>query len=725
MQILKVLIEYSADEIDRSFDYLLNSDMNVKGCRVKVDFGNSRNIVGYVLDSEYTNKTKEETEEDYGFKLKEVNEVIDSESLLSDELVELAKFMSKEYACPLISCLQTMLPKSLKPKSGKKVGVKLACFVEYIKDDVSLTSKQKEILDYVKENKKVLKNTLSSSIVSKLVEKGCLKVVFEESYRNVNVGNSESYNKQFELTNDQKEVYESIIKETNTYLLEGVTGSGKSEVYLNLAKYYVSKGKSVIMLVPEIVLTSQLAARFKHFFKDNLALLHSSLSEGEKYDEYRKIKRGEAKVIIGTRSAIFAPVKDIGIIIIDEEHSESYKQETTPSYHTIDIATFRAKQNNSTIVLGSATPSLESKVRAKTDIYKQLYLKKRINNKNLPSVEIVDMNKDKKSYILSSRLKEEISKRLEKNEQIIILLNRRGYAPYVRCKMCGHVYKCPKCDITLNYHKASNKLKCHYCGLEHELKDMCPECGSKFIEKGGYGTQKVEEVLKEEYPNARILRMDQDSTSRKDSHLDFVDKIVKHEVDIIVGTQMVAKGLDFPLVTLVAVLNADASLNASDFRADERTFQLLVQVLGRAGRADKPGLALIQTYKPENETLRYASSYNYESFINKELKFRKNLNYPPFRFISYLLFKGKDFEKVHKHALKAKEYLSSFTSDEFIILGPSVPYIAKINDEYRVKLMLKYKNKEETLERVKDLKIYLKSDNNIKVNIIVDPYVEI
>lgn len=725
MQILKVLIEYSADEIDRSFDYLLNSNMNVKGCRVKVDFGNSKNIIGYVLDSEFTTMSKEEIEKEYGFSLKEVNEVIDSESLLSDELVELAKFMSKEYASPLISCLQTMLPKSLKPKSGKKVGVKLACFVEYIEDNDSLTNKQKEVLEYVKENKKVLKSDLSSSIVNKLVEKGCLKVVYEESYRAVNVGNSASYNKQYELTIDQRNVYETIIKETNTYLLEGVTGSGKSEVYLNLAKYFINKGKSVIVLVPEIVLTSQIAARFKYFFKDNLAILHSALSEGEKYDEYRKIKRGEAKVIIGTRSAIFAPVKDIGVIIIDEEHSESYKQETTPSYHTIDIASFRAKQNNATVVLGSATPSLETKVRAKAGIYKQLYLRKRINNKNLPDVEIVDMNKDKKSYILSSRLKQEISKRLQNKEQVIILLNRRGYAPYVRCKMCGYVYKCKNCDITLNYHKTSNKLKCHYCGLEHELKDTCSECGSKFLEKGGYGTQKVEEILREEYPDARILRMDQDSTLKKDSHLDFVDKIVKHEVDIVIGTQMVAKGLDFPSVTLVAVLNADASLNASDFRADERTFQLLVQVLGRAGRADKPGLALIQTYKPENITLRYASSYNYESFINKELKFRKDLNYPPFRFISYLLFKGKNFEQVHKQALKAKDYLDNFQNEEFIILGPSVPYIAKINNDYRVKLMIKYKNKDETLDRLKDLKIYLKSDNNIKVNIIVDPYVEI
>lgn len=725
MQILKVLIEYSAESIDRTFDYLLNAEKNAKGCRVLIDFGNKKNIIGYVLDSEFTNKTKEEIETMYGFALKEVKEVIDEESLLSGELQELAEFMSKEYACPLISCLQTMLPKSLKPRSGKKVKIKTVAYLKSLESSEPITSKQKEVYEYIKENEKVLKSSISSSIANKLIEKRYVEVVYEEDYREVNIGDSERYNDIYELTEDQKNVYNSIISEKGIYLLEGVTGSGKTEVYLNLAKHYLSLNKTVIILVPEIVLTSQMAARFKYFFKDELALLHSSLSEGEKYDEYRKIKRGLAKIIIGTRSAIFAPCKDIGVIIIDEEHSESYKQDTTPSYHTIDVASFRIKNHDATLVLGSATPSLETKVRAMTGVYKQLYLRKRINNKNLPSVKIIDMNKERNNAILSKELKEEITSRLEKKEQVIILLNRRGYAPYVRCKMCNHVYKCPKCDISLNYHKASNRLKCHYCGMEYNLKETCPECGSRFIEKGGYGTQKIEEILKEEYPNARIIRMDQDSTLRKDSHLELVNKIVNHEVDIVVGTQMVAKGLDFPLVTLVAVLNADAGLNASDFRAGERTFQLLVQVLGRAGRKDKPGMALIQTYKPDNEVLNYASTYNYVSFINNELEFRKKLKYPPFRFISYLLFKGKDFERTHKTATNAKNYLLEFCDEEFTVLGPSIPYIAKINNEFRVKLMLKYKNKEKTLEKLKDLKLYLKSDNNIKVNIIVDPYVEI
>lgn len=725
MQILKVLIEYSAEKIDRTFDYLLNADKNVKGYRVILDFGNKKDIVGYVLDSEYTDKTKEELEEEYGFPLKEVKEVLDEESLLSEELQSLASFMSKEYICPLISCLQTMLPKSLKPKSGKKVKIKNVAYLTCLDSNKDLTLKQREVYEYIKQKGKMLKSEISTSIANKLLEKGYLQVIYEEDYRSVSTLEGEKYSNQYQLTEDQKKVYDSVIEQQGIYLLEGVTGSGKTEVYLNLAKHYLSLNKSVLILVPEIVLTSQMAARFKSFFNEDLALLHSALSEGEKYDEYRRIKKGLAKIIIGTRSAIFAPCKNIGIIIIDEEHSESYKQDTTPSYHTMDVATFRANYHNASILLGSATPSLESKVRAMTGIYKQLYLKKRINNQNLPNVKIVDMNKEKNNPIISKELKEQISDRLNKKEQIIILLNRRGYAPYVRCKMCGYVYKCENCDISLNYHKASNKLKCHYCGIEHELKDTCPECNSRFIEKGGYGTQKVEEILKEEYPNARIIRVDQDSTLRKDSHLQIVKKIENHEVDIVIGTQMVAKGLDFPLVTLVAVLNADAGLNASDFRASERTFQLIVQVLGRAGRKDKQGTALIQTYKPNEDILNYASTYNYDAFINKELIFRKKLKYPPFRFISYILFKGKDFKNTYDLASQAKQYLIEFSDEEFNIMGPSIPYIAKLNNEFRVKLMLKYKNKEKMLEKIKDLKLYLKGDNNIKVSIVVDPYVEI
>lgn len=725
MQILKVLIEYGADKIDRTFDYLLNTQENVKGCRVSIDFGSQKNIIGYVLDSEYTVKSKEELEEEYGFSLKEVNEVIDKESLLSQELQDLALFMSKEYACPIISCLQTMLPKSLRPKSGKKVGIKNIAFVTCLELIDDLTPRQLEVYNYIKDKGKVLKNEIPVQILKKLIEKKCVEIVNEEDYRKVNIKDYDNSNKQYELTDDQLSVYNKIVEKEDIYLLEGVTGSGKTEVYLNLAKHYLNLNKTVIILVPEIILTSQLASRFKAFFKDQLALLHSSLSDGEKYDEYRKIKKGLAKVIIGTRSAVFAPCRDIGAIIIDEEHSESYKQEVTPSYHTIDVATFRIKQNNATLVLGSATPSLESKVRAMTGIYKQLYLKNRINNRRLPDVKVVDMSKEKNNAILSEVLKTAIEERLKRKEQVIILLNRRGYAPYVRCKMCGHTYKCPSCDIALNYHKTTNKLKCHYCGGEFKLDEKCPSCQSKFIEKGGFGTQRIEEILKEEYPFANIVRMDQDSTSRKDSHLEIVEKIVNHEVDIIVGTQMVAKGLDFPLVTLVAVLNADASLNASDFRAGERTFQLLVQVLGRAGRADKDGIALIQTYKPDNDILKDASNYDYESFANKELEFRKKLKYPPFRFISYIIFRGKDLEKTHKEALEAKNYFMQWQDEEFMVLGPSVPYIAKFNDEHRVKLMLKYKNKEKTLERIKDLKLYLKGNNGVKINIVIDPYVEI
>ena len=355
-----------------------------------------------------------------------------------------------------------------------------------------------------------------------------------------------------------------------TYLLKGVTGSGKSEVYFNLTKHYHSLGKNVIILVPEIILTSQIAARFKGFFKEELALLHSSLTPGEKYDEYRRIKNGSVKIVIGTRSAVFAPFSNVGLIIIDEEHSESYKQESTPCYDTLDIATFRANYNNAKIVLGSATPSLESKVRAMKGTYKQLYLLNRINEKKLPEVKIIDMNKEDNN-LFSKELINLLRDRLEKREQSIILINRRGYAPYVRCKKCGYIFKCNNCDVSMNYHKIDNKMKCHYCGKEESLNE-CPECHSKFLTKDGIGSQRVEEFVKEIFKDARVLRMDLDTTKNKDSHLKYVEKIRNLEVDIIVGTQMVAKGLDFPNVTLVAVLNIDSSLNSSDYRAKEKAY---------------------------------------------------------------------------------------------------------------------------------------------------------
>ena len=721
MQIASVVIEYSDDKLDKTFDYLYQGNEDIKGKRVSVLF-NRKEVVGYVLDTSFCDKDKDELEKEYGFKLNYINAILDKDTLINEELLELAKYMSYKYVSPFIASLQVMLPKSLKPKSVKYSKIKYALGYKYINDGNDLTKIQSENLNLIKEKGIILNKELkcSKSVIDALIKQGCIEKVEVEQYRKVKISDNPEYLKELKMNNDQQEVYDDIINGSEScYLLEGVTGSGKSEVYFNLAKHYHSLGKSIILLVPEIILTSQIAARFKGYFKEELALLHSSLTQGEKYDEYRRIKQGKVKVVIGTRSAIFAPVSNLGLIVIDEEHSESYKQESTPCYDTLDIASFRSDYNKAKIVLGSATPSLESKIRAMKGNYKQLYLKNRINNKKLPLVKIVDMNKENNS-LFSKELIDLINDRLERKEQVIILINRRGYAPYVRCKKCGYVFKCSNCDVSMNYHKNDNKMKCHYCGKEETLIS-CPECNSKFLNKDGIGSQRVEEFVKELFPTSRVLRMDLDTTKNKDSHLKYVEKIRNEEVDIIVGTQMVAKGLDFPNVTLVAVLSIDSSLNSSDYRAKEKAYQLLVQVLGRAGRSNKEGIALIQTYKPEDKVLLQASKYDYQSFYNGELSYRKRLGYPPFRTIAYLLFSGKDYPCLYKFARETKVYLENLDEKDFEVLGPSIPYISKLNNIYRVKLMCKYRDNKRAIEIFKELKERNLKNNQIKISVIVNP----
>ena len=719
MQIASVVIEYSDDRLDKTFDYLYLGDENIIGKRVSVIF-NHREVIGYVLDTSFSDLSKEELEEEYGFKLNFINKVIDNEALINEELLDVASYMSYKYVSPLIACLQVMLPKTLKPKTVKGSKIKYLLGYRYLNDGENLTVKQRELLGFIKEKKEVLAKDVNAGIANALVAKGCIKKVDIEQFRRVSISDNKEYSKDLVLNDDQQKAFDSVINtDKRCSLLEGVTGSGKSEVYFTLAKHFYNKGESVILLVPEIILTSQIAARFKGYFKDELALLHSSLSEGEKYDEYRRIKNGDVKVVIGTRSAIFAPLSKLGLIIIDEEHSESYKQESTPCYDTLDIALYRANYNNAKVLLGSATPSLESKIRAMKGEYNQIYLRTRVNNKKLPEVKIVDMNKEE-DELFSNELKLLIQDRLNKKEQVIILINRRGYSPYVRCKKCGYIFKCSNCDVSENYHKIDNKLKCHYCGSERVL-DKCPECGSGFFDKTGVGSQRIEELVKELYKEARVLRMDLDTTKGKDSHLKYVEMIRNNEVDIVVGTQMVAKGLDFPNVTLVAVLNIDSSLNASDYRAKERAYQLLVQVLGRAGRSEKEGLALIQTHNKDNDVLKEVCEYNYDLFCNKELAYRKRMEYPPFRNIAYILLSGKDYSELYKFAKESKLYLENLNEVNFTTLGPSSPYISKINVVHRLKLMVKFRDIKRSIKIFKEFKEKNLKNNRVKITIIVNP----
>ena len=595
--VANVLVELSNRNIDKTFTYNIPNELEnlIKvGIRVLVPFG-KQTLEGFVLSiSENTNSEIE---------LKDIIKPIDDEVILNEELLELGKFIKRKTLSTLISAYQVMLPKALKADKKTKINKSYESNIiikdEKLLKDYKLTDKQKIIIDEIrngKNDKKHLKDLATSSLTT-LLNKGILEEVLSEKYR-LSIENKKEY-KKVELNDEQKNAVNTVLSDldkSNTYLLYGVTGSGKTEVYMEIIDAMLLQGKTAIVLVPEISLTPQMVERFSSRFKENIAILHSRLNDGEKYDEYRKIARGEVKIVIGARSAIFAPLKNIGVIIVDEEHTTSYKQESTPKYNAIDIAVERAKHHNAQVVLGSATPTLESFAKVIKGIYKLIELKKRANNKALPTVTLVDMNKEKnRNNHFSKTLIQEIQNTLDRKEQVILLLNRRGYSSFVTCSNCGYVSKCPNCDITLTYHKTSDMERCHYCGYATKRKEVCPECHEKAIEQLGYGTEKIEEELKSLF-NARVIRMDLDTTGTKGAHEKIISAFRNQEYDILLGTQMIAKGLDFANVTLVGVINADTSLMIPNFRSSEYTFDLLSQVSGRSGRGEKKGTVIIQTF---------------------------------------------------------------------------------------------------------------------------------
>ncbi|WP_018658882.1 primosomal protein N' [Allofustis seminis] len=501
------------------------------------------------------------------------------------------------------------------------------------------------------------------------------------------------------LNNEQKKAYDRIIKAmdkncADTFLLEGVTGSGKTEIYLQAIAQALDAGKGALMLVPEIALTPQMAYRFKSRFGDQIAVMHSALSEGEKYDEWRRIKTGKARVVVGARSSVFAPLKNIGLIVMDEEHEGTYKQEEHPRYHTRDVALWRAAYHHCPVILGSATPSLESRARASKGVFKHLLLTKRATNMPLPKVEIVDMREEMKEgnfTIFSRALAQQLNRTLANNEQAVLFLNRRGYANFVMCRDCGDMMQCPNCDISLTHHLHDNKLKCHYCGFEMPLPTQCPHCGGHHIGYFGTGTQKVEQQLQQFLPHAKILRMDVDTTRKKGAHDDLLEKFGNHEADILLGTQMIAKGLDFPNVTFVGVLNADTALGIPDFRSAEKTFQLLMQVSGRAGRGKIPGSVVIQTYNPDHYAIQLAKEQNYEQFYLHEMHFRHLGHYSPYYFMAKIEVSHKEEAVTAKKAQELAEYLRKQLSQQSIILGPSPRSIARVNNLYYFQVIIKYK----------------------------------
>lgn len=499
---------------------------------------------------------------------------------------------------------------------------------------------------------------------------------------------------------EQQVAVETILQsvqeqQSQTYLLEGITGSGKTEVYLQVIAEVLNQGKTAIMLVPEISLTPQMVQRFKSRFGEHVAVMHSGLSQGEKYDEWRKIERGEAEVVVGARSAIFAPIENIGVIIIDEEHEASYKQEETPRYHARDLAIWRSEYHHCPVVLGSATPSLESRARAQKNVYQRLRLTQRANQAaTLPTIDVVDMRQEVENGNVSSfsmSLQEKLQERLEKNEQSVLLLNRRGYSSFVMCRDCGYVLPCPNCDISLTLHMDSKTMKCHYCGHEERIPYRCPNCGQDKIRYYGTGTQKVEEELQTLLPDSRILRMDVDTTRRKGAHEKILRTFGEGQADILLGTQMIAKGLDFPNVTLVGVLNADTALNLPDFRSSERTFQLLTQVSGRAGRAEKPGEVIIQSFNPEHYAIQLAKAQDYEDFYTKEMYIRHRGDYPPYYFTVQITASHPEENEAAKQMFQIARKLKQGLSPQAILLGPTPNAIMRVNNRYFYQVIIKYK----------------------------------
>ena len=681
--IASILIEYSVKSLDKTFDYLvpnnLISDIKV-GQKVLVPFGKTI-VEGFVMSL----NNNIDSNIDY----KEIINIVEKDFCLNDELLELGKKIKDMTLSTGISCYQAMFPKALKAKSRVNLNIKTKtiCYLnknfnidEYILNN-SRNKKEIEIINKLRDEE-IERSLINSNSLRSLICKGVVLTKSVEIKRSVNFTKENVGD--IRLNEDQEKAFNEIINsDNNKILLHGVTGSGKTEIYIKVIKYMLSKSKTAILLVPEISLTPQIVSRFKSEFKDKVAVLHSALSEGEKYDEYRRIVSDDVSIVVGARSAIFAPLKNIGVIIIDECSSATFKQDVNPKYNAIDVAFLRSEYNKSLVIMGSATPSLEQYSRSLKGVYKLVSLNSRISN-TFPKINIVDMNEEvkKRNFIISNELKVKLISVLNKKEQAIILLNRRGYSTFMSCSSCGFVWKCPNCDISLIYHKSTNNLRCHYCGYSTKMSNTCPNCKEEAIKDLGLGTEKLETLFKKQFPSARIVRMDLDTTSIKGAHQKIIDSFKNHEYDILIGTQMISKGLNFKDVSLVGVINADASLNIPDFRSGERTFELLMQTAGRCGRFDLPGEVIIQTYNKDNYVLESLKRNSYIDFYNKEMQIRKALKYPPYYYLVSIKIISNEYEISKNEAVKIKKYLDTNLSNNFIVLGPSTASVFKLKNKY-------------------------------------------
>ena len=701
-----IIIDITHEKLDKIFQYAVPSRLEGAldaGCEVEVPFGKGNRLTkGYVIGF------AEQCDYDPA-KIKEIRDISQKGIAIEGKLVALAAWMKDHYGGTMIQALKMVLP--IRQQEKEKVKKKLRLLLDETegreKLEYYLHKNQRArarllaallddpVLDYELVNKKL---NIPLSVVRALEEQGVAALESERVYRNP-VKHREEAPKPITFTEEQQYAVDRFWEDYEkgrygTYLIHGVTGSGKTEVYIEMIRRVVLRGRQAIMLIPEIALTFQTVMRFYRCFGDRVSIMHSRLSAGERYDQMTRAKEGNIDVMIGPRSALFTPFPNLGLVVIDEEHENTYKSEQVPRFHARETAIARAEMEQASVVLGSATPSLEAMYRARAGSYRLLELKNRSGQQELARVHTVDLRKELKDgnrSILSIRLQELMEDRLEKKEQIMLFLNRRGYAGFVSCRECGYVAKCPHCDVSLSSHR-NKKLVCHYCGYEEEKNDVCPECGSRHIGEFRAGTQQIEDIVKTRFPEARVLRMDMDTTREKDGHEKILAAFANEEADVLVGTQMIVKGHDFPNVTLVGILAADMSLYADDYRAGERTFQLLAQAAGRAGRGQKKGEAVIQTYSPEHYAIVTAAAQDYGAFYEEEIRYRELMGYPPVENLLAVLVSCRDEALLETGCRYLRKYALRVKGREQVeLIGPASPGIGKINDIYRKVLYLKTK----------------------------------
>ena len=724
-----IIIDMTHEKLDKVFQYRIPPELEERiriGAEVLVPFGRGNKVTkGYVIGMTETCQYDLD-------RIKEIQALSEDAVELEGRMIALAAWMKEHYGGTMIQALRMVLPVKQKVKSKIKRTVYLCLSEEEGKEKLEfyLRKNQKararllaELLTHRELSYELItrKLNVTANVIRALEEQGVLKIAEEQVYRNP-VRRQEQGRRTLVYTEEQQAAIDRFRTDYHqgirkTYLVHGVTGSGKTEVYMEMMEEVIREGKQVIVLIPEISLTYQTVMRFYRRFGERISILNSRLSQGERYDQMMRAKNGEIDVMIGPRSALFTTFPRLGLIIIDEEHESTYKSEQVPRYHARETAQARARMEGASVVLGSATPSVDSYYRALRGDYTLLTLKNRARNQSLPQVYTVDLREELRNgnrSILSDRLRELMEERLRKKEQIMLFLNRRGYAGFVSCRSCGHVARCPHCDVALSSHR-NGKLVCHYCGYEEPLYEKCPECGSKYI--GGFraGTQQIEELLQREFPNAGILRMDMDTTKEKDGHEKILSAFANEEADILIGTQMIVKGHDFPNVTLVGILAADLSLYADDYRAGERTFQLLTQAAGRAGRGEKAGEVVIQTYSPEHYCIETAARQDYLGFYEQEIQYREWMGYPPVEQLLAILVSCKEEEHLEKGAHYLKEYAKKRNrNEEYQIIGPAIPYIGKVNDIYRKIIYIKHERYGMLIEMKNQLEKYIELNDGFK-----------